>query len=131
MFVLAQILSLIAMTLNVLAYQLKEKHTILITSAVANFTFMINYFLLKAYIGSFVCLGYIIVILIDIFLEKNKSDTPTPIIILYILFLIMNLPAINNLVDVLPIIATAISFLVVKLDKEQHLRIIRIISTLM
>ena len=131
MFVLAQILSLIAMTLNVLAYQLKEKHTILITSAVANFTFMINYFLLKAYIGSFVCLGYIIVILIDIFLEKNKSDTPTPIIILYILFLIMNLPAINNLVDVLPIIATAISFLFVKLDKEQHLRIIRIISTLM
>ena len=55
MFVLAQILSLIAIIVNIIAVELKHKKHILLTIDLANFLFVISYLLLNAYIGALIC----------------------------------------------------------------------------
>ena len=55
LFIIAQILSFIAMVINMIAVQLKTKKQILLTIVASNLLFIISYILLKAYVGAITC----------------------------------------------------------------------------
>lgn len=124
MFILAQILSLIAMVINVVAVQLKTKKQILLAIVAANIFYVTSYILLGAYTGALTCVILIIVIIINTILENKGKTTPKILIGIYsIIYIIIGIATFNGLMDLLPIIASILFILTLAQSKEKYVRL--------
>ncbi|MDE5831291.1 MAG: YgjV family protein [Clostridia bacterium] len=125
MFILAQILSFIAMIINMVAVQLKKKKHILLTIVVSNLLFIISYILLKAYVGALTCGIVAIEIIINTVLEDKGKKTPKLLIILYILVsIIIGVTTFGGFIDILPIIASILFVFTLMQSKEKYVRML-------
>ena len=125
MFVLAQILSLTAMLINIVAVQLKTKKQILLTIVVSNALFVISYILLGAYVGAITCTITAIEIIINTFLEDKGKKTSKPLIALYLLISIMiGILNLGNIIDLLPIVASIFFIFSLVQSKEKYVRLL-------
>ena len=125
MFILAQILSFIAMVINMVAVQLKTKKQILLTIVVSNLLFVISYILLGAYVGALTCGIVAIEIIINTILEDKGKVTPQFLIIIYLIIsIILGITTFNSLIDLLPIIASILFILTLRQSKEKYVRLL-------
>lgn len=125
MFILAQILSFIAMIVNMIAVQLKTKKQILLTIVVSNVLFIISYILLEAYIGAITCGIVAIEIIINMLLEDKGEFTPKALIVVYfIISILLGITNFNTVIDLLPIIASILFILTLRQSKENYVRIL-------
>lgn len=125
MFILAQILSFIAMVINMIAVQLKTKKQILLTIVVSNLLFVISYILLGAYVGALTCGIVAIEIIINTILEDKGKVTPKFLIIIYLIIsIIIGITTFNSLIDLLPIIASILFILTLRQAKEKYVRLL-------
>lgn len=125
MFILAQILSFIAMVINMVAVQLKTKKQILLTIVVSNLLFVISYILLGAYVGALTCGIVAIEIIINTILEDKEKVTPKFLIIIYLIIsIIIGITIFNSLIDLLPIIASILFILTLRQSKEKYVRLL-------
>lgn len=125
MFILAQILSFIAMIVNMIAVQLKTKKQILLTIVVSNVLFIISYILLNAYIGALTCGIVAIEIIINMILEDKGKSTPKALIIVYfIISILLGAITFSTIIDLLPIIASILFILTLRQSKEKYVRIL-------
>lgn len=125
MFILAQILSFIAMVINMVAVQLKTKKQILLTIVVSNLLFVISYILLGAYVGALTCGIVAIEIIINTILEDKGKVTPKFLIIIYLIIsIIIGITTFNSLIDLLPIIASILFILTLRQSKEKYVRLL-------
>lgn len=125
MFILAQILSFIAMVINMVAVQLKTKKQILLTIVVSNLLFVISYILLGAYVGALTCGIVAIEIIINTILEDKGKVTPKFLIIIYLIIsIIIGITTFNSLIDLLPIIASILFILTLRQAKEKYVRLL-------
>lgn len=125
MFILAQILSLIAMVINVVAVQLKTKKQILLAIVAANIFYVTSYILLGAYTGALTCIILIIVIIINTILEDKGKRTPKILIGAYsIIYITIGIITFKNLIDILPIIASILFIVTLIQEKEKYVRIL-------
>lgn len=125
MFILAQILSLIAMVINVVAVQLKTKKQILLAIVAANIFFVTSYILLGAYTGALTCIILITVIIINTILEDKGKKTPKILIGIYsIIYIVIGIITFNSLIDILPIIASILFIVTIRQEKEKYVRLL-------
>lgn len=125
MFILAQILSFIAMAINAVAVQLKTKKQILLTIVISNLLFVISYILLKAYVGALTCGIVAIEIIINTILEDKGKSTPRPLIILYLIIsIVLGIITFGNYMDLLPIIASILFIFTLRQAKEKYVRLL-------
>lgn len=125
MFILAQILSFIAMVTNMLAVQLETKKQILLTIVVSNFLFVISYILLGAYVGALTCGIVAIEIIINTILEDKGKRTPKPLIVFYVVIsVLLGITTFDSFIDLLPIIASILFILTLIQYKEKYVRLL-------
>ena len=125
MFILAQILSFIAMAINMAAVQLKTKKQILLTIVVSNFLFIISYILLGAFVGALTCGIVAIEIIINTILESKENKTPKPLIISYLIIsILLGITTYTSLVDCLPILASVFFVFTLRQSKEKYVRLL-------
>lgn len=125
MFILAQILSFIAMVINMIAVQLKTKKQILLTIVISNLLFVISYLLLGAYVGALICGIVAIEIIINTILDGKGKKTPKYIIILYLIIsILIGFLTFNSLIDLLPIIASILFLFTLVKSKEKYVRLL-------
>ncbi len=125
MFILAQILSFIAMLTNMIAVQLKTKKHILLTIVVSNLLFVISYILLGAYVGALTCGIVAIEIIINTILEDKGKTTPKSLIIVYLIIsIILGITTFNGFVDLLPILASILFIFTLRQSKEKYVRLL-------
>ncbi len=125
MFILAQILSFIAMLTNMIAVQLKTKKHILLTIVVSNLLFVISYILLGAYVGALICGIVAIEIIINTILEDKGNTTPKSLIIVYLIIsIILGITTFNGFVDLLPILASILFIFTLRQSKEKYVRLL-------
>lgn len=125
MFILTQILSFIAIIINMIAVQLKTKKQILLTIVVANILFIISYILLEAYMGALTCGVVAIEIIINTMLEEKGKTTPKVFIILYlVIFVLLGVITFESFIDVLPIIASILFTVTLIQTKEKYVRLL-------
>lgn len=125
MFILAQILSFIAMVINMIAVQLQTKKQILLTIVVSNLLFIVSYILLKAYIGALTCGIVAIEIIINTILEGKGERTPKPLIVLYLIVsILLGIISFGNFIDLLPIIASILFIFTLIQFKEKYVRLL-------
>lgn len=125
MFILAQVLSFIAMIANMIAVQLKTKKQILLTIVVSNVLFIISYILLGAYIGALTCGIVALEIIINMLLEdKGKSTPKTLIIVYFIISILLGITTFTTIIDLLPIIASILFILTLRQTKEKYVRML-------
>lgn len=125
MFILAQILSFIAMVINMVAVQLKTKKQILLTIVISNLLFVISYILLGAYVGALTCGIVAIEIIINTILEDKGKRTPKYLIVLYLIIsIILGILTFGSLIDLLPIIASILFIFTLVQSKEKYVRLL-------
>jgi len=125
MFILAQILSFIAMLVNMVAVQLKTKKQILLTIVASNLLFIISYILLGAYVGAITCGIVAIEIIINTILEDKGKKTPIYLIIVYLIIsILIGIFTFGSLVDLLPIIASILFIFTLVQSKESSVRLL-------
>lgn len=125
MFILAQILSFIAMVINMVAVQLKTKKQILLTIVISNLLFVISYLLLEAYVGALTCGIVAIEIIINTILEDKGKKTPKYLIVLYLIVsVLIGILTFSSLVDLLPIIASILFIFTLVQSKEKYVRLL-------
>lgn len=125
MFIIAQILSFIAMLINMVAVQLKIKKQILLTIVISNLLFVISYLLLGAYIGALTCGIVAIEIIINTILEEKGKKTPKYLIIVYLIISSMlGVLTYGSLIDLLPVIASIFFILTLIQYKEKYVRLL-------
>lgn len=125
MFILTQILSFIAMMINIIAVQLKTKKQILLTIVVANLLFIISYILLEAYMGALTCGIVAIEIIINTILEDKGKATPKIFIILYlVIFILLGVISFGSFIDTLPIIASILFTVTLIQTQEKYVRLL-------
>lgn len=125
MFILAQVLSFIAMLINIVAVQLKTKKNILLTIVVSNIFFIISYILLEAYMGAIMCGIVAIEIIINTILESKNKSTPKILIIIYIIIsIILGSITYTSILDLLPIIASIFFVFTLIQKKESNVRLL-------
>ena len=125
MFILAQILSFIAMVINMVAVQLKTKKQILLTIVISNLLFVISYLLLGAYVGALICGIVAIEIIINTILEDKEKKTTKYLIVLYsIISILIGILTFNSLIDLLPIIAAILFIFTLIQSKEKYVRLL-------
>lgn len=125
MFVLAQVLSFIAMIINIVAVQLKTKKQILLTTVVSNLFLIISYVLLGAYVGALNCSVVAIEIIINTILEDKGKRTPVLLIILYLMiFVLIGFTAFNSIIDFLSILGSTLFVLTFIQSKEKYVRLL-------
>ncbi len=125
MFLLAQILSLLAMLINIIAVQLKTKKQILLVIVLSNILFVISYILLGAYIGAITCTITAIEIIINTLLEDKGKKTPKILVGVYFaISIIIGITSFNRVIDVLPILASLLFIPTLIQSKEKHVRLL-------
>lgn len=129
MFIIAQILSFIAMVINMVAVQLKTKKQILLTIVLSNLLFIISYILLKAYVGAITCGIVAIEIIINTILEDKGKKTPNLLIFIYLIIaIIIGITTFKRLADLLPMIASISFVLTLIQSKEREVRLLILVN---
>lgn len=125
MFILAQIVSLIAIIVNIIAVQFKDKKHILLGVALTNFLFAICYLMLDAYVGTLICIFHTIIVIINSMLEDREKETPSFMILIYILIaIIIGASGYKSVTDLLPILASILFILTLNIGKEKYIRLL-------
>ncbi len=129
LFIIAQILSFIAMVINMIAVQLKTKKQILLTIVASNLLFIISYILLKAYVGAITCGIVAIEIIINTVLEDKGKKTPNLLIIIYLIIsILIGITTFRGSIDLLPIIASISFVLTLIQSKEKYVRLLILVN---
>ena len=124
MFILSQILSFIALVINMVAVQLKTKKQILLTIVISNLLFVISYLLLGACVGALTCGIVAIEIIINTILEDKGKKTSIYLIVLYLVVsILIGVLTFSNLIDLLPIIASILFLFTLVQSKEKYVRL--------
>ena len=129
LFIIAQILSFIAMVINMIAVQLKTKKQILLTIVASNLLFIISYILLKAYVGAITCGIVAIEIIINTVLEDKGKKTPNLLIIIYLIIsILIGITTFRGSIDLLTIIASISFVLTLIQSKEKYVRLLILVN---
>lgn len=129
MFLTAQILGLIGAIVLIVSIQFKHKKNIIISIAIANMLFVISFLLLNAYSGAIICLIAAIEAIINYTYDVKKKKLPKILIPIYIIIpLICGVLIYKTFIDMLPIICSMLSILLILQRKEKYIRIITFIS---
>ena len=105
MFILAQIIGLFSFIVSLIAYHKKTKKKILSTMIISNTLNFIHYFLLDAISGG---ITKIVAVIRDI-LIINKKNSKSIFYIFVFIYLILGITLYNNLLSIIPIVASFIT----------------------
>ena len=108
-YIVAQIIGLIAFVVSLIAYHKKDKKTILNNMITSNILNLIHYLLLGAFSG---CITKLLAIFRDYFIilkEKNKKLSNSVYLIVFILlYIIATIFTYNDILSILPLVAAII-----------------------
>ena len=108
-YIVAQIIGLIAFVVSLIAYHKKDKKTILNNMVTSNILNLIHYLLLGAFSG---CITKLLAIFRDYFIilkEKNKKlSNSIYLIVFIILYIIATIFTYNGILSILPLVAAII-----------------------
>jgi hypothetical protein len=108
-YILAQIIGLIAFVISLIAYHKKDKKNILNNMVISNILNLIHYLLLGAFSG---CITKLLAIIRDYFIilkEKNKKLSNSVYLIVFILlYIIATIFTYNGILSILPLVAAII-----------------------
>ena len=108
-YIVAQIIGLIAFVVSLIAYHKKDKKTILNNMVTSNILNLIHYLLLGAFSG---CITKLLAIFRDYFIilkEKNKKlSNSVYLIVFIILYIIATIFTYNGILSILPLVAAII-----------------------
>jgi len=108
-YIVAQIIGLIAFVVSLIAYHKKDKKTILNNMVTSNILNLIHYLLLGAFSG---CITKLLAIFRDYFIilkEKNKKLSNSVYLIVFILlYIIATIFTYNGILSILPLVAAII-----------------------
>lgn len=108
-YIVAQIIGLIAFVVSLIAYHKKDKKTILNNMITSNILNLIHYLLLGAFSG---CITKLLAIFRDYFIilkEKNKKLSNSVYLIVFILlYIIATIFTYNGILSILPLVAAII-----------------------
>ena len=102
---LSQIIGLLAIILNVSSLQFKKKTSMMKMLLITNILFLIQYFLLKAYSASLICLITIIRTILFTRYDEKKQRIPINLLIfILIICIIVGTFTYKNLLSLVPVI---------------------------
>lgn len=108
-YIVAQIIGLIAFVVSLIAYHKKDKKNILNNMVISNILNLIHYLLLGAFSG---CITKLLAIFRDYFIilkEKNKKLSNSVYLIVFILlYIIATIFTYNGILSILPLVAAII-----------------------
>ena len=128
-FVLAQILAIVACTLNMISMQCKKRKGILFYLIIGNVVGAVGLILLKAYAGALIQFVFGLQTLINYVLEiKNKKNTPTMVGFYIILSIIVSMITFKSWIDIIPLASAVLHTITIIQEKEKKIRIINLSS---
>lgn len=132
MFIIAQIVGLIASIINILTIQMKDKKNILFGFMSVNILFGINFILLQSYSGAIICFISAIQTLINYRLEIKNIEFPKWLIPIYIIVsVVCGLATYQGIVDILPVVGSVLYTISIIQKKEMNLRRITLANTIL
>ena len=131
-YILAQVLAIIACIFYTVSMQCKKRKTILLFFIIGNVIGAMGLILLKAYAGALIQIVFGIETLINYVLEiKNKKNTPLLICFYIILSIIVSLITFKNWIDIIPLLAAILHTLTIIQTKERLIRYINLSSLIL
>lgn len=131
-FIVAQIMGIIAAGFNTGAMYFKEKKNILKLMLLANVCFAINWFLLGGISAGIISIISMLQIIINYFYDKREKEYPKFLIISYILIAIISgMMSYRIIIDILPVICSILFSLSILQTKEKNIRKIMLLMFLL
>ena len=122
MFVAAQIFGIFIIITNVISMQMQNKKNIILFFILANSFSAINFFLLKSFSGSIICLFAILQALINRHYE-NVKEIPKWLVVIYIcISIVLGLLTLKKYIDIIPIICSIIYTVTIIQKQEVKIR---------
>lgn len=123
MFILAQIIGILAAGLNVVAMYLKEKKNILKLMILASICFAINMFMLGGISGAVISLVGALQTFINYQYDKREKEYPKWLIVSYIIIaIICGMFSYKTLIDIVPVICSVLFTVSILQYKEKNIR---------
>jgi len=124
MFILAQIIGLFSFLIALVAYHQKTKKKILSTMIISNTLNFIHYFLLDAISGG---ITKIVAVIRDI-LIINKKNSKSIFYIFVIIYLILGISLYDNLLSIIPILASFITTIAAFFGSPYIIKIVALLT---
>lgn len=128
-YILAQVLAVVACLLNVISMQCKKRKKILFFLIIGNVVGAIGLILLKAYAGALIQFVFGLETFVNYMLEiKGKKNTP-PLVAFYILLsVIVSFITFGSWIDIIPLASAILHTITIIQEKEKRIRIINLSS---
>ncbi len=131
-FIIAQVLSLIALGANVASIQLSKRQQIFKLWIIAGIFFTLSFIFLGAYAGAVSCFIALAQTIISYYLQQKGKEFPFYLTIIFIIIsLISGALTYKNYYDILPILGAITYILSIVQKKENRIRIITVINLLL
>lgn len=122
-FILAQILAIIACIFHTISMQCKKRKNILLLFIIGNLIGATGLLLLKAYAGALIQIVFGIETLVNYILEiKNKKNTPMLVIIYIAVSVLASIITFNNIIDLIPLISAILHTITIIQETEKRIR---------
>ena len=126
---LIQLIGAIGYSLLALSYFKKEKKDILFFEIIAYIFFVIHYYLLNGISGAICNLVGLFALVVLFLFDKYKLNNKFLAAMIFVLILlVINILTFQNIYSIFPLVASVIVILSFLFNKENHIRIIGIIS---
>lgn len=131
MFIISQVLGIIAVTILIISIQFKAKKNIIILIALSNIIFALSFIFLKAYSGALISFILAIQAIITYLYDIKKKKIPSKLIPLYFLISILaGFITYKTYIDILPILCSILYVFTIIQTKEKYIRILSLLSIL-
>jgi len=127
-FFLIQMIGIIGLLLGVTSFQQKTRNNILIFQFLANLTFTLHFFLLGAYVGCL--LNFISALRAVVFYHRDKNWAKSPVWLVFFsaLFIAAGAATWENVFSILPIIATVLTTISLRIKNPKYVRFVTLPS---
>lgn len=128
-YILAQVLAIVACALNVISMQCKKRKSILFFLIIGNVVGAVGLILLKAYAGALIQFVFGLETLVNYILEiKHKKNTPLLVAFYIVLSIIVSAITFKNWIDIIPLASAILHTITIIQEKEKRIRIINLSS---
>ncbi len=128
-YILAQILAIVACTLNIVSMQCKKRKSILFFLIIGNVVGALGLILLKAYTGALIQFVFGLETLVNYILEiKHKKNTSLLVTFYIVLSIVASAITFKNWIDIIPLVSAILHTITIIQEEEKRIRIINLSS---
>lgn len=128
-YILAQILAIVACALNIVSMQCKKRKSILFFLIIGNVVGALGLILLNAYTGALIQFVFGLETLVNYILEiKHKKNTSLLVAFYIVLSIVASAITFKNWIDIIPLVSAILHTITIIQEEEKRIRIINLSS---